>query len=422
MEGIDTSESPAATVSVPGSKSYTQRALTIAALAEGKSCLHNVLMSEDTEHLTNALRCLGADIVTADHYMIVEGTGGSIKNPHRRITVGNNGTALRFLTALAALGEDRYIIDGNPRLRERPIRPLLDALQILGVGGRSLYNQGYPPVTIEGGGIGGGAITFAHAESSQYISSILISAPYARDTVTINLQGTTVSLPYINMTTDVMEHFGVKVTKTGEERYIVHAPQRYTGTRYMIEGDVSSASYFFLAAALCKRRIRVLNINPNTIQGDIAFLDIMELLGCHIERGNDWIEVAAGKGLNQGEYVFTMRDMPDMVPTLAVLSAFRPGRTVITDVAHLRLKESNRIEALVKGLNRINIDAKELTDGLAIDGGIPCGAEIETYNDHRIAMSFAIAGLATKGITIKDKTCVDKSFPGFWDELDKLDS
>ncbi len=408
-----------ATVRIPGSKSYTQRALIIASLAEGRSFLRNSLISEDTKYLMGALRSLGADILVADKDITVTGTGGNIKNPGKKLYLGNNGTALRLLTAVASLGTGKVTLDGSDRLRERPAKPLLDALKILGVDCRGMDKSGYPPVTVQGTGITGGRVTFTDIESSQYISSILIASPYARGDVEIELEGLTVSIPYIDMTAGVMNHFGVETTKRGENEYTVRAPQKYTGQRYLIESDVSSASYFFLAAALCKGRVKVLDINPNTLQGDIGFLKILEKLGCHAVRGIDWVEVAGGK-LNGGNYRFDMADMPDMVPTLAVLSAFRPGQTVISNISHLRLKESNRIEALVTELNRTGIDAKELKDGLVITGGTPHGAEIETYDDHRIAMSFAIAGLATEGIMIKNQRCVGKSFPGFWDVLDQL--
>ncbi|OPX37227.1 MAG: 3-phosphoshikimate 1-carboxyvinyltransferase [Desulfobacteraceae bacterium 4484_190.3] len=408
-----------ATVKIPGSKSYTQRALIIASLAEGKSFLRNPLISEDTKYLMDALQSLGADILVADKDIIVTGTGGNIQNPGKKLYLGNNGTALRFLTAVVSLGTGNFVLDGSDRLRERPVKPLLEALQILGVECVSTDKSGYPPVIIQGGGFQGGKTIFINAESSQYISSVLITSPYAGNDVEIELRGMTFSMPYIDMTVEIMNHFGVEVIKKGGNKYIVKAPQRYMGSRYLIESDVSSASYFFLAAVLCEGRVRVLNVNPNTLQGDIGFLEIMEKLGCHIIRGSDWVEVA-GRKLNRGDYRFDMSDMPDMVPTLAVLSAFRPGQTVIDNVSHLRLKESNRIEALVTELNRIGINATELEDGLVINGGTPHSAEIETYNDHRIAMSFAIAGLVTEGIKIKNQKCVNKSFPEFWDVLDTL--
>ncbi|MDO8786342.1 MAG: 3-phosphoshikimate 1-carboxyvinyltransferase [Syntrophales bacterium] len=407
-----------ATVKVPGSKSYTQRALVIAAMAEGESFLQNVLISEDTRYLMEALRSLGTEILMSDEELIVTGTGGHIENPHQDIFLGDNGTAMRFLTSLVALGKGEYIITGDSRLCERPVGPLLEALKGLGVSVNSRGGKGYPPVVIEANGIRGGNVALTDLESSQYVSSLLISAPYAGGDVSIQLQGRTVSLPYVDLTVEVMGYFGVKVERRGTD-YYVKCGQRYVGRGYQVEGDVSSASYFFLAAALCGGRVRVLNINPHSQQGDIRFLRIMEDLGCSVLRGDAFVEVLGGK-LGGGEYVADMGDMPDMVPTMAVLSAFRPGRTVIKNVAHLRIKESNRITAPANELKKMGIVAGETDDGLIIDGGKPHGAEIETYNDHRIAMSFAVAGLVVPGVIIKNTTCVNKSFPGFWEELKKL--
>ncbi len=406
-------------VKVPGSKSLTQRALVIATLAKGRSTLRNGLVSEDTRHLVEGLRALGAGISISGDEMVITGTEGHIQNPGRTISLGNNGTALRFLTTLVSLGKGTFVLDGDLRLRERPVGALLEALNKLGVTAVSRDGKGYPPVTIETGGVSGGKVTLTDVESSQFVSSLLIGAPYAGGDVEIQLKGRMVSEPYIDMTLKVMEHFGVKTVREGENYFKVKCGRQYTGREYLIEGDASSASYFFLAAALCQRRIRVDNMNPDSLQGDIGFLDIMEASGCSVIRGDSWIEVV-GRPLRGGELSLNMGKMPDMVPTLAVLSAFRPGRTVITHVSHLRFKESDRILSLVNELNRIGVRAEETEDGLIIEGGKPRGAEIETYNDHRIAMSFAVAGLAIPGMRIRDKQCVDKSFPGFWDEMEKL--
>ena len=408
-----------ATVEVPGSKSYTQRALIIAALAEGRSTISRVLLSEDTRYLMEALRVLGIEILTSGNDVVIQGTGGKIRNPGQAIYLGNNGTALRFLTTMVSLGKGEFLLDGSSRLRERPLKPLLDALKTLGVPSHSRDNEGYPPVRIDAQGLRGGSVAFTDVESSQYISSLLIGAPYAAEDIEITLQGSTVSEPYIEMTLHIMERFGAEIERGDKNRFKVKSGRNYAGQEYIVEGDASSASYFFLAAALCRGRVRVMNINPESLQGDIKFLNIMEGVGCSIVRGDSWVDVIGGP-LHGGDVVFDMGNMPDMVPTLAVLAAFRQGRTSITNVSHLRLKESDRIAALVNELHRIGVNAKERDDGLVIEGGKPHGAEIETYNDHRIAMSFAIAGLAVPKMKIQDKLCVGKSFPGFWDELKKL--
>ncbi len=419
MRTVKTIRKLDATVAVPGSKSYSQRALIIASLAEGKSLLRNVLISDDTRHLMESLRLLGAGISADDRDIAVVGTGGRIQTPDQSLFLGNNGTSLRFLTSVASLGKSEIVLDGNDRLRERPLQPLLDALNGLGVSCSTMKKNGCPPVVIRGGGIRGGRAVFTDAHSSQYISSLLICAPYASADVTVELRGLTASMPYIDMTIQVMKLFGVDVEHTESTEYVVNSGKRYSGREYDVEGDASSASYFFLAAAICGGRVRVMNVNPDTHQGDIGLLHIMEKAGCRVLKGQDWVEVQ-GATLNAGDMRFDMGDMPDMVPTLAVLSAFRPGRTEIVNVSHLRLKESDRIAAMVKELNRTGIEAHELNDGLYIRGGMPRGARIETYDDHRIAMSFAVAGLAVDGMEIENEGCVSKSFPGFWAELEHL--
>jgi 3-phosphoshikimate 1-carboxyvinyltransferase len=416
---IRTIEKLDATVGVPGSKSYTQRALVISALAEGKTLLKNPLFSEDTRHMTEALRRLGAEIVSSGEELIVTGTAGRIARPAGGIHLGNNGTAMRFLAGVASLGAGDFLLTGDRRLCERPMKPLLDALRVLGADSTCRGKDGCPPVVIHARGLSGGGVFFDGTESSQYISSILISAPYASGDVEIALGGAAVSRPYIDMTVDVMNAFGVPVEKDGGSGFRVRGGRCYRGGRFVVEADASSASYFFLAAALCGGRVRVIRLNPQTLQGDIGFVRILEDLGCSVSAGDSWVEVV-GRELPSGERAFDMGNMPDMVPTLAVLSAVRPGRTVVRNVAHLRVKESNRLEALVRELKKVGIGAAETADGLTIEGGRPRGAEIETYDDHRIAMSFAVLGLVVGGIRIRDRACVGKSFPGFWEEMGRL--
>jgi 3-phosphoshikimate 1-carboxyvinyltransferase len=412
-------ERPNAAVRVPGSKSYTQRALVIASLAEGRSFLQGPLISEDTEYLTEALRVLGADVLSTGEDLVVTGTGGRLAPPRRPIFLGNNGTAARFLISVASLGDGDYHLTGSPRLCQRPMKPLLDALGSLGGASTCEGKEGFLPLTIHAQGVQGGRATFAEVESSQYISSLLISAPYARKDVEVEVKGFTASRPYIAMTMEVMRRFGVSVERKTGNGYFVRSGQHYRGISYSVEGDASSASYFFLAAALCRGTVRVSPLSRETLQGDGGFLHTLEELGCTVSSGESWVEVE-GRPLPPGDRVFDMADMPDMVPTLAALSAVRPGRTVIRNAAHLRIKESNRLEALAGELAKTGIRAEEREDGLVIEGGSPRGAEIDTYNDHRIAMSFAMLGLAAPGMRIRDGDCVRKSFPDFWEELGKL--
>jgi 3-phosphoshikimate 1-carboxyvinyltransferase len=406
-----------ATVRVPGSKSLSQRALVAAALAQNNSLIGNVLVSQDTHYLIEGLRELGAKIVLAEDGIFVYGMGGKIKNSGKELFLGNNGTALRFLTALTCLGSGQYVLTGEKRLCERPVGALVDALRKMGADISCSNNC--PPVKINAQGLAGGKITLRNIESSQYVSALLLCAPYTRKGIDLTLQGGVVSTPYIDLTIDVMRAFGANITRKDQYAYHVKAGDIYQGIKYRVEGDASSASYFFLAAALLKKTIRVVGLNRQSKQGDVRLLDIMEKLGCHVQSDEGWVDVT-GKKLAEGDLTFDLNDMPDMVPTLAVLSAFRKGQTVITNVAHLRIKESNRLAAMVAELNRAGIQAKELPDGMVIQGGKMRPAKIETYNDHRMAMSFAIASLVVPGIKIIDKKCVNKSFPSFWEEMEKI--
>ena len=406
-----------ASVCVPGSKSLTQRALVAAALAQGNSFISNALIAQDSLHLIEGLRALGAQIVSAEGGFFISGTAGKIINDGKELFLGNNGTALRFLTALVCLGQGPYVLTGEKRLLERPVGALVEALQNMGADISTRNNC--PPVKINANGLTGGKITLRDIESSQYVSALLLCAPYMPKGMNLILKGVVVSTPYIDLTIAVMNDFGAKIIKTGKYEYHVAAGEIYQGREYSVEGDASSASYFFLAAALLKKTIRVAGINRQSKQGDIRLLDVLEELGCKVRSEESWVEVT-GNNLAEGDFTFDLNDMPDMVPTLAMLAAFRKGQTVISNVAHLRIKESNRLAALVAELKRAGIEAQEMPEGIVIQGGKMRPAKIETYNDHRMAMSFAIAGLVVRGIEIGDKKCVDKSFPKFWEELEKI--
>jgi len=406
-----------ATVRVPGSKSLSQRALVASALAKGDSAIHNVLVSEDTTYLMEGLKSLGADIVPTKNGFSVSGTAGKISNNGKDLFLGNNGTALRFLTALVCLGKGKYVLTGEKRLCERPVGALVDALKAMEINISCRNNC--PPVEINANGLSGGKVVLRDIESSQYVSALLLCAPYTTKGIDLTLEGGVVSTPYIELTINVMQDFGAKISQTGKYAYHVNAGEIYQARNYFVEGDASSASYFFLAAAILKKTIRVEGISRQSRQGDIRLLDIFEKLGCKVRSAENWVEVTGGD-FARGNLAFDLNEMPDMVPTLAVLSAFREGQTIIENVAHLRIKESNRIAAVVEELNRVGIKAEELKEGIMIQGGKMHPAKIETYNDHRMAMSFAIAGLSARGIEISDKKCVDKSFPTFWEELRKL--
>ena len=405
-------------VRVPGSKSFTQRALVLAALARGESTLRNALISEDTEHLAHALEMLGAGIETRGDGLRVRGTAGDIANPGREIRLGNNGTAIRILTGVVSLGRGEFTLTGDRRLCERPIGPLTEALKAFGVDAETRGGAGFPPVLIRARGIPGGRAILVNIDSSQYISSLLICGALAERDCEIEVRGRIPSQPYVDMTIAAMKDFGVEADADGSGRYRVRGRQAYQGTDCVIEGDLSSASYFFLAAALCRATVRVENIDARTLQGDVGLLSILQELGMEVDVSGPGIRVTGGD-LREGPFTFDLGGMPDMAPTLAVLSAVRRGRTVIRNVAHLRVKESDRLAALVSELRRVGAHAEEREDGIAIEGGSRLhGAEIRTYGDHRIAMSFAALGLAVPGIRVADRACVGKSFPGFWSELE----
>ncbi|MBS3906582.1 MAG: 3-phosphoshikimate 1-carboxyvinyltransferase [Syntrophaceae bacterium] len=406
-----------ATVTIPGSKSFTHRALIVSALADGESVLIHGLRSEDTEYTAQALKRLGIRIFRKGDLLHVLGEGGRLKGEEEKIYVGNSGTSMRFLTALVALKRGRTWLDGSERMRKRPIADLLDGLRALGVNAYSREGNGCPPVMIESQGLSGGKATLRGEESSQFLSALLMAAPYAQEDVTLEVRGRLASRPYVDITCEVMWDFGVKVHRDGNRFFSVKAGQRYHPRRYFVEGDASHASYFFSAAAVTKGRVRVENFRPDSIQGDSSFLNILEEMGCEVFRGEGWTEVRGGElhGID-----VDMNEMPDLVPTLAVTAAFARGQTLIRNIGHLRLKESDRITALVGELMKMGVHVEEGEDWLMIEGGEPQGAEIDSHDDHRIAMSFAIAGLVIPGIKIKEPQCVKKSFPDFWEVFERL--
>jgi 3-phosphoshikimate 1-carboxyvinyltransferase len=324
---------------------------------------------------------------------------------------------MRFLTALAALKKGITVLDGSERMRKRPIADLLDGLRALGAKAYFKDGNGCPPLVIESQGLRGGVAKIRGDESSQFLSALLMIAPYALGDVSVEVTGDLSSRPYVDMTREVMSAFGVKTESQGYHSFFIKAGQRYVPRRYWIEGDASTASYFFSAAAVTKGRVRVENFPAASIQGDVGFLQILEKMGCEVIRGDTWAEVH-GKELHGIE--IDMNATPDLVPTLAVTSAFARGKTVIQNISHLRFKESDRIGALMEELKKMGIQVEEGEEWLAIEGGKAHGAEIDTHDDHRLAMSFAILGLVVPGTKIKGEECVAKSFPDFWKTLGRL--
>lgn len=407
-----------ATITVPGSKSITQRALIAAALADGRSTLLTPLASEDTAYTSAALKAMGIDINTTGDQWTVNGSSGRIKTPDSEIFLGNNGTATRFLTSVAALGHGVFTITGEKRMEQRPIAPLMQALAGWGVNIASIKGTGCPPLRIAADGIAGGKTTLPEGKSSQYLSSLLLVAPYARHKAILAVEGDVPSKPYVTMTLAVMRTFGITVTANANLNHFEISQGRYQPQTYQVEGDASSASYFFAAAAVTGGTVTVSNVPEVSLQGDTALVKMLEKMGCRVTYGNG-ITVTGPKELRGIEV--DMGDCPDVAPTLAVVASRARGRTVIKNIAHLRIKECDRINAMATELSKLGARVVEKEDALIIEGLDPevpmQGAEIETYNDHRIAMCFGVAGLVVPGIRITNEKCVAKSFPDFWERF-----
>jgi len=405
-----------AVVQPPGSKSITNRALVCAALADGPSLLTGALDSEDTQVMVRALQTLGI-VVRHDpdtRQITVEGRGGEIPARQADLFLANSGTSLRFLTALCTLGEGHFRLDGTPRMRERPIQDLVDALNRLGASVRTEMDTGCPPVLVEAHGLPGGETEISGEISSQFLSGLLMAAPYARHDVNLIVRGELVSKPYVEMTLAVMNAFGVSGENQAFQRLFVRSAQKYQGRTYAIEPDASAATYFFAAAAVTQGRITVTGLGQGSLQGDVHFVDCLAAMGCHVTMDDNGITVE-GRPL-RGISV-DMNPISDTVPTLGVVALFADGPTLIRGVKHIRYKETDRIHALALELRRLGAQVEEFEDGLRIIPGTYHGAEIHTYQDHRMAMSFAIAGLRIPGTRILDPGCTAKTYPRFFEDL-----
>ncbi len=409
-----------AKLSVPGSKSLTQRALIAAALASGESRLIGPLESEDTEYSSKALSQMGVFIKKAEGWRI-SGSGGVINPSDDPIYLGNNGTATRFLTSVAALGNSLFVIDGDERMYERPISPLMAALKGWGVDIVSTRETGCPPLRINAHGINGGTTVLPEGKSSQYLSSLLLVAPYAGQPAVLRVEGEVLSKPYVAMTLAVMSDFGMEVEASSDFSFFSIPQGCYQAREYEIEGDASNASYFWAAAAVTAGRVTVENVPVPSLQGDAMLVPLLGRMGCEVSRSGNGITLQGSERL-EGISV-DMGDMPDVVPTLAVVAAFAHGTTEIRNIAHLRIKECDRLAAVVKELGKLGANVEEHEDKMIIHGdggGNLKGAEIETYKDHRMAMSLAVAGLRVPGVKITGEMCVAKSFPDFWERFSLL--
>ena len=414
-----------AAVRVPGSKSHTNRSLVIAALSGGESRLEGALFAADTRSMISALRALGFRVEPdeAAGTIVVEGRGGLVPARGATVDARDAGTVMRFLTAVAALGEGEFTIDGSARMRERPVGDLAEGLRSLGVEARTTGPDGRPPVVIRAAGIAGGTARVSAATSSQFASALLLAAPCAKSPVTIELGGQVVSRPFIELTLDLMAEFGAEVERTSPSAFRVAAPRPYRAGVHHVEGDATAASYFWAAAAVTGGRVEVANVGTRSHQGDARFVDVLEEMGCRVERSDRAIAVSGPEVLRGGE--FDLNAMPDVAQTLAVVALFADSPVSITNVANLRVKECDRLSALAAELPKLGGAVEEAPDGITVSppaagrAGLH-GGRIATYNDHRMAMSFAVAGLVVEDVVIEDPACVSKTYPAFFDDLARL--
>ena len=429
-----------ASVRVPGSKSLTNRALLIAALAKGKTTLSNALFSDDSHYFANALQKSGFDVLldAKNKSMTIIGLGGEIPAQKANLFIGNAGTAARFLTAFLTLGNGEYILDGEPRMRERPIGDLVDALEELGAkiqsprsddfsrpereGLKPLPREGdeiYPPLKIAASHLKGGKTQIAGNISSQYLSALLMIAPYAQNPIEIEIITELNSKPYIDMTLSIMRDFGVDVERNGYKSFKIKPTLYSPISNYKIESDASAASYFFAAPSVCGGTVCVENISRKSVQGDIDFLDVLTEMGCKINESDNSIEVIGATKLSGVDV--NMRHISDTAQTLAAIAPFASSPTRIRGIASARVKETDRVSAVCTELKRLGVKVEEYEDGMKI---YPCEnikpATIQTYNDHRMAMAFSLIGLRVPNIEIENPDCVSKTFPNYFNVLDKL--
>jgi len=405
----------------PGSKSITNRAMICAALAVGESRLSGVLDSEDTQVMVQAWKQLGLNIDwdRDRNELRIEGCGGVLPNGKSDIFVANSGTTIRFLVAALAACHGEFTFDGVARMRERPIEDLLLGLQQLGADVKSIHptNTNCPPVRLIANGLNGGEANVAGNVSSQFLSGLMMAAPYARTPVKLTVEGELVSKPYVEMTASVMRSFGCTVEQTKVGGYQIEAPRRYSGCGYAIEPDASAASYFFAAAAITGGRARVENLSKDALQGDVGFVEVLKKMGSNVAYGANWIEVQgrASHGID-----IDMNAVSDTVQTLAAVALFAQGPTRIRGVAHNRHKETDRISDLATELRKLGAIVEEFKDGLEITPAALRSATLETYHDHRMAMSLSLVGLRIPDVWILNPRCTEKTYPKYFEEMGRF--
>jgi len=418
------------TLSAPGSKSLTNRALLIAALSDGPSTLDGVLFADDTRRMLEALQTLGfeMDIDEDAKRVTVTGQGGKIPSKQAELNLGNAGTAMRFLTAALCIGQGTYTLDGIPRMRERPIGELVEPLRQLGAEIEYLGEEGYPPLRItDSAYFEGGFITLKPTLSSQFISSLLIAGPCTPRGVTLTFDGPVTSLPYIKMTLKLMKHFGVSHEWGGPKRNAVRVTAAaYKAKPYTIEPDASNASYFLAAAAAVPgSSITIKNLGSESVQGDADFCMVLGLMGCNVDQRTHTTTIAGPPSGKLKGVDVKLNQMPDMAQTLAALAILAEGPTTIRRVGNLRVKETDRLEAIRVELTKLGAKVDIIGDDIHImppEGNNLTPASVNTYDDHRMAMAFSVIGLAAPQGTVKinDPDCVNKTYPNYWEDLQKL--
>ena len=415
-----------ADIAVPGSKSITNRALLTGALADGDVTITGGLDADDSRYMADALRKLGFALETSpDRAVIrVRGLGGEIPAREADLSVGNAGTAMRFLAAVVCLGHGRYRLDGSAHMRRRPIGDLVDGLRELGVRARCELENGCPPVLIEAEGLPGGRIKVKGEHSSQYISAVLLAAPYARAPLEVEVTGEFVSKPFVELTRRVMEDFGVPTAKEGERLFRPAHGRRYRAGEYAVEGDATAATYFLAAAAILGGRVAVTNVRADSPQGDARFAGVLERMGCRVRRGflpgGYGLEVSREPGSPLRAIAADLNDMPDTAQTAAAAALFAEGTTRLTNLANLRVKETDRLAALRAELTRLGARVEEGPDWIEIAPGERRAAVVETYDDHRMAMALALVGLGREGVAVRNPGCVSKTYPAYFRDLERL--
>jgi len=408
-------------VQIGGSKSYTNRALILASLADGKSTLSSLSLSDDSNVLINALRQLGIHITFINKTTVtVIGNGGRFTPHSLSLDVGHAGTSMRFLTALCSLAPGEILLDGSPRMRERPIKHLIEALRNLGVEIYCTKNEGFPPLCIRGGMIRSSSVIISGKVSSQFISALLLISPVLKSGLEIIISDEQISKSYIDMTIDSLKSFGVTVMNDDYKKYSIDCSQKCKPTQYQVEGDASGASYLFALAAVTGGIVTVKNINPHSAQGDVHFVDILERMGCGVNKDSDKNTITVSGPQKLKGVSVDMSLMPDTAQTLAIIAAFAKGQTRIGGLSTLRIKETDRLQALKTELSKMGIACDTTTDSITIHGGKPHGARIKTYKDHRMALAFSVAGVMIEGIQIEEPDVVHKSFPDFWEKIETL--